>query len=164
MPPRTIDNLGVDIYTRYAEDQKAFDKSLIEENKQVYPQAAIDVTKPAYSSQFSLVFGLSLLHPSWASFQAPKGFGEQKNILFTNQLLPFLGNEDKQQAQIQRVKQRPKQHKEQEEHGKHSWQDEKEEHEEEKEKETLLTLFSCIGNIDKDIIEVNTRRKQFQKG
>lgn len=165
MPPRTIDNLGSDIYNRYAEDQKTLDNSLVREQRPVYQQALVDVTKASYASQFSLFLGLSLLHPSWATFQAPKGYSEKHKILFTNQILPFIGNQDKKEEQVRRVKERPKQEQEEHQGGfGGSWEDEKEQQEEQQEKEALLSLFTCIDTLDTDIMEVNTRRKQYQKG
>lgn len=104
MPPRTIDNLGTDVYTRYAEDQQILDKAGALESKDIYSGAVVDVTTPSYPSQFNLLLGLTLMHPAWADFQPPSEYGEKKKILFSSQILPFLGNDDKKEAQVRRIK------------------------------------------------------------
>ena len=59
MPPRTIDNLGLDVSTRYAEDQKRLDQQFIKESKAVSAQTQIDVTSPSYGSEFDLLFEIT---------------------------------------------------------------------------------------------------------
>ena len=51
MPPRTIDNLGIDVSTRYAEDQKVLDQSLVKEARGIQVQTEIEVTTPFYPSE-----------------------------------------------------------------------------------------------------------------
>ena len=165
MPPRTIDNLGPENYTRYAEDQALFDKTYISEPGKVVSQTSIDITKPAFSSQFHLLLGISFLHPQWATFILPKlGIGRQR-LLFTSQILPFMGTTDKKEAQKERIKNRQQEEKEREDKRKRpQWQQDKEEHDEEKAKNTLLDLFTCLEALNTDMMEILTKMKQFQKG
>ena len=165
MPPRTIDNLGVENYNRYAEDQALFDKSFISEPGKVAAQATMDITRPAYRSQFRLLLGISFLHPQWATFAPPKlGIGRQR-LLFMSQILPFMGTTDKKEAQKERIKNRRQEEKEREDkRGRPQWQQDKEEHDEEREKNTLLALFACLEALNTDMIDILTKMRQFQKG
>ena len=165
MPPRTIDNLGAENYTRYAEDQALFDKSYISEPGKVVPQATMDITRPAFRSQFRMLLGISFLHPQWATFTPPKlGLGRQR-LLFTSQVLPFMGTTDKKEAQKERIKSRRQEEKEREDKRERpKWQQDKEEQDEEREKNSLLALFACLEVLNDDMIEILTKMKQFQKG
>ncbi len=163
MPPRTIDNLGVENYNRYAEDQALFDRSLITDSAKVFPQAAVDIAMPSFRTQFRLLMGMTALHPQWAAFAAPEMFeGARKNI-FTTQLLPFMGSEDKKTDQKERIKKRRKQEREKH-RGARSWHGEQEERDEESEEQALLMLFTCIERLNADMIEALAKMKQFQKG
>ena len=65
MPSRTIDNLGVDVSTRYAEDQKILDTSLIKEARTIPIQTEIDVTIPFHPSEMDALLsstGLALFN------------------------------------------------------------------------------------------------------
>lgn len=165
MPPRTIDNLGAESYTRYAEDQALFDKAYLSEPGKVVPQAAQDITRPAFTSQFRQLLGITFLHPQWATFLPPTmGLGRQK-LLFTSQVLPFMGTTDKKEAQKGRIRGRPDEEREKEERRrKPQWQQDKEDQDLEREKNTLLELFACLEALNDDMITILTKMKQFQKG
>ena len=165
MPPRTIDNLGPENYNRYAEDQSLFDKTYLSEPGKVVPQAVMDISRPSYRSQFRLLLGIFYLHPQWATFVPPKlGMGRQK-LLFTSQVLPFMGTTDKKEAQKERIKSRPDEEREKEERRERpQWQQDKEKQDQEREKNTLLELFSCLEALNDDMIAILTKMRQFQKG
>src|SRR5579863_7976964 len=103
MPPRTIDNLGMDVSTRYAEDQKILDQSIIKEARNIPLQTEIDVTAPFFPSELEGLLHMSPLHSSWASFIAPALYYEQRKKLFTFQSIPSLGSEDKKESQTQKI-------------------------------------------------------------
>lgn len=171
MPPRTIDNLGVDVSTRYAEDQKILDKSLIKEARAIPLQAEIEVTIPFFPSELETLLHLSPLQSSWASFIAPELYSEQRKRLFTFQSIPSLGSEDKKESQSQKILAKiqlleQQYHKEDKEE-----KDQKKRREQElslqkegKEKKILTTLLQTIAQIDKLIVDINSRRSQYQKG
>jgi len=71
MPPRTIDNLGVDVSTRYAEDRKALDESFIKEARTIPSQAQIDVSAPSFPSEMEELLHAQPANISWASFPPP---------------------------------------------------------------------------------------------
>lgn len=169
MPPRTIDNLGVDISTRYAKDQKEFDASLVKEAGRVSTQTQIDVSIPSYTSEWEAIFGMGERKVTWADFFAPPKYAEQKKRLFTHHIMPGMAEENKKEALLLRIstyelpaekEDKDKEKKENE----MAWEEEREKEEEEKEKKTLLALLNTIGLLDKLLVDVNARRGQYQRG
>jgi hypothetical protein len=169
MPSRTIDNLGVDVSTRYAEDQKLLAEYEIKETPGISIQTQIDVTMPAYPSEVESLLHSQLAYLSWAYFIMPLRYQEQKKRLFTFQLIPSLGSEEKKEAQAQKIlahlrsladKRKGQQEKDQREQR----QEQRESEEEEKEKKTLISLLNTITTLDKFLIDINSRRSQYQKG
>lgn len=166
---RTIDNLGIEISNRYAEDQSTIDEKLIRESRQMPFSVGIDSTSPSFSQEFALLFGLELRGARIALFQAPLGYFAQRRRLFTNQLMPILGSEEKIEAQEVRIKGIPSSGEDEDESKKG-----KEEQEEtlvpifadtvKKEKRILLNLLSLIHKYDQDLIDINSRRSQYHKG
>lgn len=171
MPPRTIDNLGVDVSTRYAEDQKILDQSIIKEARSIPQQTQIDVTTPFFPSELEGLLRMSPLHSSWASFIAPTLYFEQRKKLFTFQSIPSLGSEDKKESQAQKIltkiqllEKRQTKDASEEKDQKKKRQQELTLEEEEKEKKILIALLHTIASLDKLIIDINSRRSQYQKG
>lgn len=172
-PPRTIDNLGLDVSTRYAEDQKYLDAKMIKESKAIPSQTEIDVTIPAFSSEFDLLFETSKRNLPWADFIPPDKYNEQKKRLFTFQIVPSLGSQDKKESQAQKILSRlqepvqynkEKDERQQKDSRKKRWEEAREQQEQEKEKKILSNLFHCILLLDRDLIDINSRRTQYQKG
>ena len=171
MPPRTIDNLGVEVSTRYAEDKKVFDESLIKEARGIPSQTEIDVFAPSFSSEMDELMNTQRANISWASFLPPALYFEQRKRLFTYQLIPSMGSEDKKESQAQKILAKLKGMEEErvetdkENKGKRELYDlERSLEEEEKEKKILTSLLSTIALFDMLIIEINSRRSQYQKG
>jgi len=157
---RTIDNLGVDISTRYAEDQELFDATFIKESRSIPSQASISVTLPFNPSEFELLFELNKRGKRWANFIPPANYHAQRRRLFAEQLIPDLGTLDKQEAQQQRLAAIGDEEKKK----KREQNIPKEEEEIEIEKQILLTLLGKIHLYDTDLIEINSKRSQYQKG
>ena len=171
MPPRTIDNLGVEVSTRYAEDQKMLDEMLIKEARAIPIQTEIEVTAPFLPSELESLLQAQPLYISWASFTAPAYYFEQRNRLFTYQLIPSMGSEDKKESQVQKILAKlrsiaeKKTEKDKEEKDKRQkYEEERALEEEEKEKKVLTSLLDTIVFYDKLIIDINSRRSQYQKG
>jgi hypothetical protein len=168
MPPRTIDNLGIDASNRYAEDQKLLDKDLLQEARGIPRQTEVDVTVPYFASELELLLDLQTKVLPWAEFYAPLKYGEQKKRLFTYQVVPSLGSEDRQESQAQKILAKIKERAEKREKEKEDQQKKKPEkwevEEEEKEKTILIALFTLLTSLDKFIIDINARRGQYQKG
>jgi hypothetical protein len=171
MPPRTIDNLGIEVSTRYAEDKKTLDETLIKEARAIPAQAAIEVTSPYFPTAFDELFHLQPTGITWASFIPPSQYFEQRKRLFTFQLIPSMGSEDKKESQTQKIlaklksmtEQKAQKDKEQKDK-RQQYEEDRALEEEEKEKKVLTSLIDNIALFDKLIIEINSRRTQYQKG
>jgi hypothetical protein len=171
MPPRTIDNLGVDVSSRYAEDKRTLDETLVKEARAIPVQTEIEVTTPSFSSEIDSLLHIQPTNTTWASFFAPAYYFEQRKRLFTFQLIPSIGSEDKKESQALKILAKLRSMAEeriQKDKGKN---DERQQHEEEKvleeeerEKKILISLLNTIAMFDKLIIEINSKRTQYQKG
>ena len=171
MPPRTIDNLGVDVSTRYAEDKRALDETLIKESHTIPVQTEIEVTMPFFPSEVEALLHIQPTHVAWAFFSAPALYFEQRKRLFTYQLIPSMGSEDKKESQALKILAKLKSMAEEraqrdkgEKDKRQQYEEEREIEEEEKEKKILTSLLNSIALFDKLIIEINSRRSQYQKG
>ena len=175
MPPKTIDNLGPEAYSRYAQDQEELSKLelSIKEGRAIPPQTEVDVTVPTYPSEFDLFTEAARRNIFWADFYPPSKYHEQKKRLFTYQIIPSLGSADKQETQTQRItdtvaatRKRKEMAEEEMKAGKKvsAWEEEKELEAEQREKDTLLNLFKRVASLEKDLIDINSRRGQYHKG
>ncbi len=169
MPPRTIDNLGVEVSTRYAEDRKVLDETLVKESRTIPTQTTIDVTAPFLPSEIEMLLKAEPTYLTWAFFIPPARYFEQRKRLFTYQLIPSMGSEDKKESQAQRILAKlqsvEKTDKDKEEKDKRKrYEQERVLEEEEKEKKVLTSLLTTIAFYDKLIIDINSRRSQYQKG
>lgn len=170
-PPRTIDNLGVDVSTRYAEDRKTLDESIVREGRAVSIQTEIEVSVPFLPSEVEALLQAQPTYVTWAFFNAPAYYFEQRKRLFTYQLIPSMGSEDKKESQAQKILAKlrsmteEKTEKDKEEKDKRErYKEERVLEEEEKEKKVLTSLLDTIAFFDKLIIDINSRRSQYQKG
>jgi hypothetical protein len=171
MPPRTVDNLGLDVSTRYAEDQKTLDPSLVKGAREIPSQVEIDVSTPYFPAELIELLGLQPAGISWASFSAPAQYNEQRKRLFTFQMIPSMGSEDKQEAQAQKILTRVQTHPVRKEEKEGAPVDKRQEYEarrlveeEGKEKKVLTELLTIIHKFDKFLMEINAKRNQYQKG
>lgn len=165
---RTIDNYGIEISNRYAEDQALLDEKLIKESRQMPFQIGIETTQPSFSPEFALLFELQLRGARIALFQAPFGYHSQRRGLFTQQLIPVLGSLEKKEAQKNRVRNVPPKT---EEPAPQPTSEEPVEIPEplftdtvQREKRILLKLLSEIEKYDQVLIDINSRRTQYHKG
>ncbi len=175
MAPRTIDNLGVEISTRYAQDQKDLETKYINESQGIHSQTEVEAVTPSFPSEISQMFGLEKRNLTWAAFFAPPKYNEQKKRLFSHTIIPLLGTPEKKEAQIAKITQivptneRPKQQSNEDKGEEKSqrqleWEEQREMEDEEKEKKILLTLLNSISRLDKFLADVNSRRTQYQRG
>ncbi len=172
MPPRTIDDLGVAVSTRYAEDQKRYDSSLIKESHAIPPQTSIEVTLPLSPSELDTLIQTAPLQLAWGSFLAPAFYAEQRKKLFTYQSIPSLGSEDRLESQTQKIQTKlhlieEKVQKDKEEADKDPQkrrQLQQSLDQEEREKKILINLLNTIALLDKLIVDINSRRSQYHKG
>ncbi|MES2344532.1 MAG: DUF5399 family protein [Chlamydiota bacterium] len=162
---RTIDDLGIETYTRYAQDKSQLDEKIIQESHFIPFGAEMDVTFPSFSSEFDLLLETNKRNPSWADFFAPPLYFEQKKRLFSFQIIPSLGSDEKKESQLLRIKEKAEQdEEEQKKRPPTSWEEERDAEDKKKEKNILLKLINRVNALEKDLIDINSRRNQYQKG
>lgn len=147
MPPRTVDNLGVDVSTTYALNQQNVDPTSIEEIRSIPKQTTIDVMVPGYS-QFDLFCGFPEQMNSWASFTLPEGYLEQRSNLFSHELIPSLNLLERGETQQKKIESRLTLHSEQEK----------------KEQQVLSQFLQKLFQLDRWIRDIEARRGQYHKG
>jgi len=169
MPPRTIDNLGVEVSTRYAEDKRTLDEALIKEAHAIPVQIEIEVTTPFFPSEIESLLHFQPTGSTWASFFPPAHYFEQRKRLFTYQLIPSMGSEDKKESQALKILAKlrsmtEERIKKEEKDQRGRYEEELALEEEKKEEKILISLLDTIALFDKLIIEINSRRSQYQRG
>ncbi len=150
--PKTVSNLPIDVSIRWAEDQKLLEDSqpMIRDSTLASTHATTEVILPAKQSEFEMLFGLSQLHPSWATFQKPPGFFFLRRRIFRSQLVAFLGSDEQQDSMMNRIQ--------------NAKGDDQDAMEWDEEKNRLLKLLTVMQVLNKDLIDITTRCKQYQKG
>lgn len=150
--PKTVSNLPLDVSIRWAEDQKILEESkpIIRDSTMASNAAQTEVILPANPSEIEVLFGLSKLHPAWATFQKPPGFFFLRRRIFRSQLVPFLGSEEQQDSMMTRI-----QGTKGDDHDHDEWDEEK---------KRLIKLLQLMQLLNKDLIDITTRCKQYQKG
>ena len=173
MAPRTIDNLGPEASQTYAERKEAFDDTLIKESQSpsLSTKTRIEVTTPSFTAELDTLLNSQPSGITWASLPPPRGYYEQRNKLFTTQLIPSIGSEERRESQMQKILTKIKSTTEQRTLKQKELKSKREQYEqerlleeEENEKNVLTSLLEKITQFDKQIIEINSRRTQYQKG
>jgi len=163
MTPRTIDNLGFEASQRYAEHQQRLSgqEHILRDGKVVFATNTIDVTKPANHNE--IIPQTALKSGSWALFTPPMHHGPSKR-LFTHDLLPAIGGEEK----ITNLKQKVLHLQKREDRSPFSkedqWQSAQEEEREDQEQKAVLSLLDCILQLLTCTIYVYVKRAQYHKG
>lgn len=160
--PRTIDNLGIEASIRYAKDKELFEARFIEESRLISQKTEISVAKPYVPSDFDQLFAVGKTL-CWASFQPPPESFQGVSSLFSYQLIPSLGGYEKQEAdsdRIEALKDALQKHREKQEQNRDRESDDREE----KERKIIENLLECIKKLDKNLLLINSRRNQYQRG
>ena len=150
--PKTVSNLPLDVSIRWANDQELLTQTqpMTQDADSIAKHAVSDVNLPTSQSQVEILLGLYTRNPTWAAFQMPKGFIGQRRRLFTSQLVGFLGSDEQQDTLITRI-----QGASGEEQDKDEW---------DQEKTLLLQVLKLMSMLNKDLIDIVSRCKQYQKG
>lgn len=150
--PKTVSNLPIDVSIRWAKDQELLTQTqpITQDADTISKHVVSDVNLPTSQSQVDALLGLYNRNPTWALFQMPKGFVGQRRRLFTSQLVGFLGSDEQQDTLIGRI-----QGASGEEGDKDAW---------DREKEILLEMMKLMNTLNKDLIDIVSRCKQYQKG
>jgi hypothetical protein len=158
--PRTIDNLGIESSSRYAQDQAKLDSKLIEESRFIPLKTESSVLKPYLPTEFEeyLLAGQLTL---WASFEPPPEYYAFAKSIFSYQLIPSLGGYEKQEEDTDKLQALEDTLNKQFKEGK---RDQQQGQEEEKERKVILNLLQTIGKLDRTLSLINARRNQYQRG
>lgn len=150
--PRTVSDLPLDVSIRWAKDQELLTQTqpMTQDADSIAKHAVSDVNLPTSQSQVEVLLGLYTRNPTWAAFQMPKGFIGQRRRLFTSQLVGFLGSDEQQDTLIARIQGATGQ-----EQDKDEW---------DQEKNLLLQVLKLMNILNKDLIDIVSRCKQYQKG
>lgn len=159
--PRTIDNLGIESSRRYAKDKEQLSGAqLIADSKFIPRKTEVSVLKPYYPSELK-----EYLSPTsqtlWAAFEPPPQYMTLSSSLFSHQLIPSLGDSDKQEADTDKLEALEDTLSKSFKEGNKGGQ---EQQEEEKERKVLLHLLKTIGKFDRTLQMINSRRNQYQRG
>lgn len=148
---KTVSNLPVDVSIRWAKDQELLQqtKPYLTEAVTISQHAQKDVSIPTIFSEIDTLLGVLQKNPTWALFYLPPGYNQQKRRLFTFQIASFLGSDEQQEMQIQRIE---------------ATSEEGEEDERKKEKQVLLKLLNMVQHLNRDLIDILSRCRQYQKG
>lgn len=164
---KTIDNLGIDVYRRYSEDQDTFDEIYIRDSKQVAQQSTLDVFLPIYEQESSTLFDLAGKGQPWALLVPPDKYNEQKRRLFMSQIAPAMGPEERleiQEGRIEEVQKEQKKREKKKQSSHFAWEEEKEEEEIALEAKKLMDLLQDIAILNRIILAVNAERYRYNKG
>jgi len=154
---RTIDNLGIDVSSRYAADQALIDKDFIIGSKHVGNISEITATSPYVISDFDEQFNTLQKNIPWAKFSPPPNFLSHRKRIFSFQLIPSLGSSEKQETEIEKISKDNERQKKQEMMDINELQ-------EEKEREKIIKLLKTLGILDKYLTTINSKRGQYHKG
>jgi hypothetical protein len=157
---KTIDNLGVDISIRYAQNDDLYDENIIKDSKSIPKFTQLSINIPYFPSEVDELFGYEHKASSWAEFSPPTSFLTSNIQLFSYQIIPSLGPIEKQEEEKEKIKRKKKKMKSK----KSLAQIEKEEEHDEEDREILINLFECLFILNKNLEDINAKRGQYHKG
>jgi len=111
--PKTIDNFDINDYRRYALDTEAKEKWLpLQEGAQVASGAKADTLVSTYTSAVVALVGQDQTVTQVSTFSAPPNFFKARTTsLFTDELIPSIGNNEKLQLVKDRLETLPERHR-----------------------------------------------------
>src|SRR5438477_287111 len=98
----TIDNLGIGASIRFAEDQQLYERRLIEESRLIPQKTETLALSPYVPTELDELFSMNR-KVSWAMFSPPPNFFSYEGLLFSYQIIPSLGTQEKQEADADRL-------------------------------------------------------------
>lgn len=103
MSHKTVDNLGIDAHINYARSEGLKDISGGQEAVRISSVAEYDNFAPTTYDQFSTLFNTNIRNIPWGVIDKPQGYDIQQKRVFTYQIAPSLGSEEKQELCIKRI-------------------------------------------------------------
>ncbi|MFY7842742.1 MAG: DUF5399 family protein [Rhabdochlamydiaceae bacterium] len=175
----TIDNLRIKDHNKYANNQKAFNPVFVKDSPFISQQSTIDSIEPFYHSAFDKLFGLIFKNQPWARFEAPP-FSLNRFHCFSSSIVPFLDSENHLSQKIDQAyldsvhmfyakEEIPSKFSQENlTQTKHDLIQSLENTISTEflmqQQEILKELITCVEDLNKMIVECNTRRLQYQKG
>jgi hypothetical protein len=95
----TIDQLDIKEHVRWAQDQNAFDVTLVTESHLVAPHPEIMGMSIIYPSKFEELFELQKKNVSWACFSPPTNFQAFNKRFFSYRLFTNIHWEDEEEGE-----------------------------------------------------------------
>ncbi|CAM0116911.1 DUF5399 family protein [Rhabdochlamydiaceae symbiont of Dictyostelium giganteum] len=150
--PKTVANLPLDVSIRWAEDQQLLQESrpIIQDSQFASSHAQFDTAFPSKQAEVVALFDLFKLHPSWATFKMPPDFTNLRRRIFRSKLASFIGTEEQQETVMARLLD--------------AVGDEEDQPVWEEEKNNLIQVLNLLHQLNKDLLDITSRCKQYQKG
>lgn len=161
---RTIDNLGPEASTRWAQDQNLIGVATQREGALVTELTQKDISIPAYTPELqSLLKGDFNERTKVALIPPPEGYMEQNKHLFSSQITPRISKEsiDLQLGKIQTLSLNPIKT---DEENPLAWETEKLQEDWLTEQKKISASLETLQRIHQDLVDINSRRTQYQKG
>ena len=159
---RQIYDIGVDQATRYANDKRTLDESLLEELRYVPKSSTIDVTTPFKSSELDTLWNAGIRNKPNCVYFPPVGYNARQKNLFSIQLAPSLGSEEMHQSHMQQIQEMLE--TSEKKLDANVPEEGKELNEERGEHEKLMNMFTKLNFHDRILVEINSKRSQYHKG
>lgn len=154
----TIDNYNVGAHKRYADDQIAYDPSLLQETGDIAANSSVANGKERLLTKWEELFETHLQNHPFATFTPPPFFSKMRKRIFAHVLSPeFDWTEDDEKEERRYAEKYRKMIKEK-----------KARHMPlalfEKDKTAVLNLIDSIETLNGFLKEINARKLQYQKG
>ena len=140
------DMMSPEARTQFEVNQKAYDPTLTKDASLIPPQVQIDVMEAESRSEVDALVDLRRGVTPLAAYQDPPDFSTQKRRCFTENIVPFLSR-NVREAKQQKLAALPP--------GNES---------ENQSKTTLVQLFQGLDTLDKDYVEINSKRLHYMRG
>lgn len=151
----TIDNISIQSHRRYAQDQRSLDPLLLKESKEVFSHPEITGTTRIFGSHWAALFGIDLLHPSWARFSPPPRYNRQAKRFFSYKIIPELHfpNEafDDDDKNEKRKREQMKQYILKQDADR-------------RDKSILIDFLETLHNLDDQLGQILAKKLQYHKG
>lgn len=158
---RTIDNLSIETSIQFEESKAEIDPKIFTDSDKVRASVGLDSFNTTLHSSVSQLFELDK-HTTIAA--PPPGYNEQSGRLFTHQLAPNLGPEDRIEATEARIDGTKRQALEAITENPRSEAGRAKIKDVENEAHVLQSLLLTVSEINKGIEFANGERSRFKKG
>ena len=146
---KTIDNLGLDLSVKYAQNEQLYDDSLIKESNIIPKLTQLSVIVPHVSSEIDELFDYDNKNQTWADFVPPPNYVYAKTNLFSHNIAPSLGPIEIQEEEKEKI---------------NKLQTQNLSANDEKEIDALLNFFDIFEKLNQDLSSINSKRSQYHKG